>query len=161
MLVTFGKFKNTPIDLLVLKQPDYIDWMLKLINAEGPMVHVISEVKRLISIFDAKPIIKCCTSRECGKVATRGSLYHNDASPMWWCDDCNPYRTGAIAGKLEIVGTYQQALDYVNMYCSARKSDKRTIIKSFAEAKGLPSRVGKKQASEFFHIIDCNNFDSD
>ncbi len=45
---------------------------------------------------------------------------------------------------------YTQALDHIRDYCGGRKGDLNYLIRLLAEAKGLPKRVGEKQARSFF-----------
>lgn len=71
------------------------------------------------------------------------------AVPMWWCDDCDP-RLLVYEVKFQIIATYEEALDYVKANCEGRKSDYNILIRAFAQAKGLPKRVGEKQAHLFF-----------
>jgi hypothetical protein len=83
--------------------------------------------------------------------ATRCSLSRGAVRPLLcWCDDCDPYELGASAGKLRIVTSYGDALQYVHTYCRGEKPALRTLIRQLAEAKGLPERVGEQQAQDFF-----------
>jgi hypothetical protein len=45
--------------------------------------------------------------------------------------------------------TYQEAMDYAELCCLGKHHTKN-LIRSLAEAKGLPKRVGYGQAEEFF-----------
>jgi hypothetical protein len=120
-------------------------------DATGPMAIVQKEARRLISLFDKKPILKKCFGHNCSNIATRCTVYNiNVEGPFWWCDTCDPYQRGALGGKLQALITYSQAISHVDMYCRGRKEDYQSIIRSMAEAKGLPARVGKVQAAAFF-----------
>jgi hypothetical protein len=66
------------------------------------------------------------------------------------CDECNPDPIGVLEGRIQIVETYMDALTHVGNYCKSRKSDYRFLIRAFAQAKGLPKRVGEAQAQAFF-----------
>jgi hypothetical protein len=48
-----------------------------------------------------------------------------------------------------MVRTCSSVLFNVNSSCGGSRQDKRIIVKELAEAKGLPKRVGLKQAEEF------------
>ncbi len=48
--------------------------------------------------------------------------------------------------------TYTEALGHIQNYCGGRKGDLNFLIRILAEAKGLPKRVGEKQAQEFFAV---------
>lgn len=151
MEVQFGKHAGKSLELIVLKEPDYLTWMLGQSDATGAMKHAQKEAERLITIFDKKPFIKTCEGNSCGKPSTRCTVYTNNVrTPYWWCADCDPYQSGANRGKLYSVSTYRQALQHVTLHCGGRTSDYKAIIKEMAIAKGLPSRVGKPQAQKFF-----------
>jgi len=57
---------------------------------------------------------------------------------------------GILKGRTHFVITYTQALDHIPNYCGGRKGDLNYLIHLLAEAKGLPKRVGEKQARSFF-----------
>jgi len=82
-------------------------------------------------------------------MATRATAYRNDFTLMFWCDDCDPYGSGARTGTLTILRTYEEALRHVDWTGNRRRDWKRKIIRKLAEAKGLPKRVGAKQAAAF------------
>jgi hypothetical protein len=70
---------------------------------------------------------------------------------MWWCNHCDPYLHGALPGRLQIIETYVDALNYVGNYCKGRKSDYRFLILALAQAKGLPKRVGEAAVQEWLN----------
>jgi len=72
------------------------------------------------------------------------------AFPMYWCDECKPDPTGVLEGRIQIVETYMDALNHVDNYCGGKKGDYNFLIRAFAQAKGLPGRVGRAQAQTFF-----------
>ena len=110
MNVGFGKHGGMSVGTLVLKEPNYVEWILQQQNPSGQMVRVQAEVQRLIDLFDSKPFqTRKCGG--CGKPATRCSVYRDNVHSLcWWCGSCDPYQTGATDGKLELVSTYQGAL---------------------------------------------------
>jgi hypothetical protein len=118
--VTLGKYKGKSVELLVLKEPDYVNWLLAQ-NLSGPLLAVKKRAQSLIAQFDAKPVQKKCSAQTCGNLATRATVYSNNLSPYWWCANCDPYQFGANAGKLQILRTYSDALLHVELYCSGRK----------------------------------------
>lgn len=148
MKMQFGKYIDKPVELLVLKEPQYIHWLLQQ-NASGSMLTAQNEAKRLIKIFDQKPFHADCYGNECSAKATCLSLYSTNISPFWWCANCDPYQAGAMDGKLNIFCTYTAALSYVEMYRRGLKADYKKLITAIAQAKGLPSRVGESQALAF------------
>lgn len=152
MQITFGKHAGKSLELLILKQPDYIAWMLQQQNAHGAMKRVQEAAKRLMARFDAKPILKDCFGQPAAAhKATRCTVYQNNVTvPHWWCDTCDPYQSGANPGKLQVIRTYEEALAHVTFWCGGRASDYKSLVKDLAQAKGLPARVGEKQAAAFF-----------
>jgi hypothetical protein len=149
MQVTFGKYAGTSLELLMLRAPEYIHWIVQQ-SATGALLELKSEALKLMKKFDAKPFNQVCHSRTCRLGATRATVYGDSLVPYWWCANCDPYGSGANAGKLQIVRTYADALSHVEFYCSGHKSDYGKLIRDLAEAKGLPVRVGEKKAQFFF-----------
>jgi hypothetical protein len=153
MILSFGKkHAGKSLELLVLKEPDYIKWMLEQKNPGAAMKRAQDEAKRLIAKFDAMPFTENCSGHTGSPhPATRCTVYGNNVrGPYWWCDACNPYQSGANPGKLQEVRSYGQALRHVASFCGGRVSDYKSLIRDLAAAKGLPSRVGEKQAQAFF-----------
>lgn len=150
MEVTFGKHQGKSIETLVIKEPTYTAWMLLVESPTGQMKSVQKRARQLVSCFDDKPIIIECYGKGCGNRATRCTIYLNNvATPHWWCDECDPYQSGANPGKLQAVQTYQQALGHVDMYCKGRVTDARNLVRSLAQAKGLPARITEGNAKKF------------
>jgi len=151
MIVNFGKHKGKSVATLVLKEPSYIFWVLCQKDPGGPLARVKAESKRLIQIFNSKPFTeKRCYG--CKIQATRCTVYSSNVyGPMWWCNKCDPYQTGALTGKLESISAYIDALHHCDLYCSTKESMKNLIM-TLAKAKGLPKRVGEKQANNFFMV---------
>ncbi len=151
MIVSFGKHKGKSVGLLVLKEPDYVVWLLSKDDLSGAALAVKNEALRLITIYDAKPIQRHCYGRECSSQATRCTVYMTNVfTPMWWCDACDPYQAGANDGKLQSIKTYQDVLDHISLFCNGHKGSRQDLIKILARAKGLPERVGETQVSAFF-----------
>lgn len=150
MIIQFGKYRDELVQTIVLKNPDYTRWIISQNNATGQMKVVQIEIMRLIAIFDKKALNTKCAGKNCNKAATKATVYLNNLAPHWWCDNCNPYQLGANSGKIQEIKTYLQALTHVDIYCNGNKTDKKNIIRRLAQAKGLPTRVGNKQAEEFF-----------
>ncbi|MFC1485474.1 hypothetical protein ACFL55_00425, partial [Candidatus Latescibacterota bacterium] len=112
---------------------------------DARMTQFIQEARKLIALFDRKPFRVNCDGLRCSKRATRISIPpSNISSIMWWCDDCNPYQT-TINGPLHIVRYYENALSI-----NANKQELKELIRAMARAKGLPERVGEKEAQQFF-----------
>lgn len=149
MQVTFGKHHSKSMELLVLKEAAYIDWLLKE-HATGKLRDLQVYGRSLIEHFDKKQILTKCFVKSCSAHATCFSVYRDNLAPIWWCDECDPYQLGALAGRLQILRTYHDALRHAQTYCTT-VADLKTLITSLARAKGLPQRVGEPQASKFSH----------
>ncbi len=150
MIIEFGKHAGKSVETLVLKDADYTTWVLSQDSPVGQLDTVQQEVQRLIAVFDAKPYQKTCSGHGCSRPATRCTVYGpNVYLRMWWCDDCDPYQAGASRGKLFAIRTYGEAIQHCLHFCTQRSAIK-DLIKSLAQAKGLPERVGERQAAEFF-----------
>jgi hypothetical protein len=140
------------VELLMLKEPSYIKWILEQESPRGMMASVQVHIKHLALLFDQKPFTgEHCYSKTCGKQATLFTLYLDNLLPHWWCSTCDPYQTGANEGKLQSPMGYLQALRHVEVFCNNRKPDYIAIIKVISQGKGLPHRVGERQAQIFFH----------
>lgn len=149
--VTFGKHSGKSVELLMLKEPSYIKWVLEQKSPTGSMANIKSHIEHLIQVFDTKPFMgKNCWSKACQKQATKFTVYLDNLDPHWWCSECNPYQTGANSGKLQSPIDYRSALFHVELFCRNKTSDYRDIIKMISQAKGLPIRVGEPQAAKFF-----------
>jgi hypothetical protein len=146
--IGFGKYRETSPALLLIKDPDYAVWMLTQTEANGRLAEVQPVLRTKIRRFDEKPLIESCV--DCGEPATCCSVYKGTIAPRWCCDDCDPAAGGATAKKLRIIRTYADAVRHVRESCGGRKEDLRLLIRSLAQAKGLPQRVGEEQAAAFF-----------
>ena len=151
MIINCGeKHKGRSVEMVIIKDPQYVKWVLETTNVSGPLLSVREEMIRLLNVFDGKVLTKKCQGLDCNNVATGASVYKDNPNPMWWCNECDPYEHGALPGRLQIIETYVDALNHVRNYCKGRKSDYRDLIRSIAMAKGLGKRVGQEQAQEFF-----------
>ncbi len=151
MLVNFGKHKGKSVEWIVLKEPDYIKWVLDQPDPNGNLETIMTEALSLILVFDAKPIVKACHGSNCNKPAVRFTAYEGNSSSIFtWCEACDPYQTGAVHGKLRILSTYDDALHHAEFSCDGHRSDYKTIIKEIAIAKGLPRRSPETQVKAFF-----------
>jgi hypothetical protein len=150
MLITFGQHNGKSVELVILKHPEYVKWVLNQVNPKGPLVQIQNEMYRLLIIFDQKPFLTSCSGRDCTNPVTRTSVYKDNLRLMFWCDLCSPDLIGTQSGRIQIIETYVDALNHVGTYCENRKSDYRDLIRSLASAKGLGKRVGEEQAKEFF-----------
>jgi hypothetical protein len=149
MVINFGKHTGKSVEWVMLKDPSYIEWILNEPNPKGGLIPVKQEILRLINIFDRKPFLRKCTGCK-EKVAIRASFCDDNPIPWWWCNECEPDLSEILKGRIHMVITYRQALEHIHTYCGGRKADLNFLIHILAEAKGLPKRVGEKQAQSFF-----------
>ena len=149
MIINFGKYAGKSVEFLVLKAPDYVKWVLNSDGITGPLLSVKEEMCKLIEIFDRKPFLRKCTGCK-ERIAVRASFCDDNPVPWYWCSECEPDPIETRKGRIHFVVTYTQALDHIRNYCGGRKGDLNYLIHFLAEAKGLPKRVGEKQARLFF-----------
>jgi hypothetical protein len=150
-----GKHFGKIIETLVLKEADYISWLLSKRGVTGELAAARNEARRLIRIFDQKPMVEACSTDQCPNLATRLSAYVGNMRVLAWCDACDPASFGASSKRLTMIRTYFEAIDHA-MLSGGRRTAIRAIIKSLAQAKGLPSRVGEAEAEGFFAVESIN-----
>lgn len=151
MQVTFGKHKGKSVGYLLLKEPDYLKWLLEQPKSEGAMAKVKAEAIRLISIFNSKPFIRKCEGKNCQAPVSKYTTYRGSTSSIsYWCDSCDPYQLGAMKGKLSEHSTYNEAIRHIELTCGATKDGYKSIIRELALSKGLPKRSGESQIDAFF-----------
>jgi hypothetical protein len=74
--VTFGKHVGKSVELLMLKEPAYIKWVLDQQSPTGAMAKVKLHIQQLIQVFDKKSFAgKQCWAKTCAEPATRFSVY--------------------------------------------------------------------------------------
>ncbi len=117
----------------------------------SPTRERLREIKRLIAIFNRKPLLVKCSNPYCDRPATYGSLYRGSPDFLWWCDDCDPYSAGASPDRLVFVRNYAGAVTFVHRTCGNERETMRTIIKALARAKGLGPTITQSEADDFFH----------
>jgi hypothetical protein len=149
MMIAFGKHAGKSLEYLILRQPDYVMWMLDQKAATDWFADAKRELRTLIASFDQKPMVIECYA-DCGNCATRGSVGRGFTLPYWWCDACDPCQLGASPSSLVIIRTYLDVVGYVAMRCGGRRADLRKLIRELAHAKGLPTRAGRDDVVGFF-----------
>lgn len=138
MIIGTGDHAGKSTQEMFLKLPDWVQFFVR----KNPDSKISDEFRRHDKSLTAKPFTEKCN--KCEGVATRLSFYAGNASlGIAWCDSCDPYSLAARQGKLTIIKTFRQALAFVDSTCKGRRSDKRTIVRRLAEAKGFPKRAGQ------------------
>lgn len=156
MLVEFGKHATLDVRQLVLRHPDYVQWMLEQSQTGGRMALVAAKAREYITAFDSKKFAATCPGTikgvQCGRVVTRGTAYQSsggfNGDMYFWCDTCDPYQFHANAVLIE-VRKYSDAWRVAKQYGEG-KSDCIAIVKSLARAKGMPKRVTESALTSFF-----------
>ena len=155
MMIEFGKYRGMSVELLMLRDPGYANWICSQPGNVGKLAEARAQARKLARHFDRKPFVVECCGGNCKNIATRFSVF-KDASldPVWWCSECTPYSLGASPGRLAVLSRFVPAIDHVVLYCGGKGASFKKLIREFARAKGLPLRVGEKQALEFFKPDD-------
>jgi hypothetical protein len=126
-----------------LTKPDLAQWMIGQ-YPESPHGQAFIRHTR---DFDNKAFSEDC-HRKCGRKATCATVCGDSSWLYFWCDECDPLSTGAR--RVRIIYTLSQLLQHVDLSAGGTRALKRRLVRQLAEAKGLPKRVGEKQALEFF-----------
>jgi hypothetical protein len=150
MIIGFGKYRGQPAESVLLAHPDYVMWALAQDAETGPLAHLSREFGRLIDHFNSLPFIVSCVGEGCDRTAMCCTLHQRAVVPYFWCSSCNPLAERNPPAKLVRVGTYHEACYYVCAHCNNRKTDMVRLIRQLAQAKGLPDRVGEREAIAFF-----------
>jgi hypothetical protein len=90
MRLEFGKHKGKTPEEVLLKYPDYAQWMIEHLPASLHQT-IIGRMQD----FDDKGITKHCHGK-CGRKATRASACGDSGQLLLWCDKCDdPLSSGA------------------------------------------------------------------
>jgi hypothetical protein len=150
MIIDVPPHKGETAEFVLLTSPYYVAECVLTLFPNPLLRSLTTEFERLISIFDAKPILKRCHGQGCEDKATRVSICRdNIAMLQWWCDACDPCQTGAARGRIQIVRTYREALLHVQQFCNDRKRDYWEFVGELARAKGLPKNYTDAHAKIF------------
>lgn len=136
MRITSGRHKGKTLELVALKDPEFIGDLLAAKFRSEAQKLLQAEARRLVEVFDRRAFLWRCAGRDCGRMATLCSIYKSDVfNPMWWCDACDPWQFGARREALHVIRTYRDALNF----CTALgdPTAMRDLVRALAEAKGL------------------------
>jgi hypothetical protein len=145
----FGKHKGKTHEEVLLKHPDYAQWMIEHLP-ESAHQAIISRMQD----FDDKPFTADC-DREYGRKATRVTACGDSSGLCFWCDECDPLSNGAR--RVAIIYSLTGLLQHVDANADGNRALKRRIVRRLAAAKGLPKRVGEKEALDFFSQVPTYN----
>lgn len=96
----FGKHINKTIREILVREPDYVRWIIELKNTYGSMEYFQKLFRELVLLFNTTHTEKCI---RCGFDASSLSFYMgNPTDPYFWCYKCVKERPGGFAdpGKL-------------------------------------------------------------
>jgi hypothetical protein len=139
-----GKRAGKTLEEVLLKEPDFAQWYM----GNHPETAAAKEFRRLMRLLDAKSFTEDCHS--CGEPATRVSTYRGSPTLMFICDRCAPHSSGAESAKVGSAKTIGEVLRHIDGTADGHRAWKKQIVRELAEGKGLPKRVGEKQALAFF-----------
>jgi hypothetical protein len=138
-----GNHEGETTEEVLLKHPDFAQWTIQR-YPESPHGRAFI---RLTQEFDDKPFTEDCRE-ECGRKATRATACRDSSGLYFWCDECDPFSTGAR--QVAVIYTLSELLRHVDSNADGNRALKRRIVRRLAEAKGLPKRVGEEAALDFF-----------
>lgn len=142
MRITSGRHKGKSLELIVLKDPEFIWDLLSSEAKDEKQRRFRTEASRLVATFNRRAFCVRCVGRDCARLATRFTIYMSEVhAPWWWCDTCDPWQYGAGRDLIRIVRTYQDALDFSETFGDPIVA--QDIILTMAEAKGL---LGMKES---------------
>ncbi|MFA7418894.1 MAG: hypothetical protein WCZ90_04335 [Melioribacteraceae bacterium] len=149
MEITFGVHKGKTSQIVFLKEPNYVQWVLNKNSIYNDLLIIKNNFRYLIEILDTKPFKGTC--HNCRKPATRLAFWQGEVSSFYYsCDTCDSSSLGADEGQIRYVRTYSDAIKYVGNFCVGKKNIYQKMIKSMASAKGLNGRLTKENAHTFF-----------
>lgn len=151
MQINFGKHSGKTAEEVVVKHASYVSWVVSQTNPNAQMSALQKEFDRLITVLDSRPFVGKCSSTGCKNPVTNLTAYLNNDSDLYrWCDHCDPYSSGANAGKLTKVRTYADVMRHAQFSCGNTNGSYDRIVKALAKMKGLPARVSSATAIRFF-----------
>jgi hypothetical protein len=149
MIITQGlRHRGEPADLVVLSDPFYVKRTLDFRNPEGDMPEVRQDFLRLIALFDQKSLLPMC--RNCNEPAKLLAFYKGTLFFEPWCGTCIPHWMISQECRFDTFCDYMSALEYVDDFCHGEKFFYRMVIRNIAKAKGLPDKIGPREAVDFF-----------
>jgi hypothetical protein len=134
MLIPTGKYAGKTPDYLILKRPHVAQRLLQ----QSPDKKLISELKRLIKVFDDLPLVNTCHA--CLRAPTRITVSTGeDITVHFWCDAHDPRHADARrpSGGL----TFHEILAYADRHHDNPRAAKGILIAKLTKAKDLARQV--------------------
>jgi hypothetical protein len=151
MRLCFGKHRGEALEVVFLRDPEYVRWILRLeCRTTEWMTWARQESFRLVGIFDSKPLLRSCEGHGCTNPATRGGVVLGSVAPRWYCDDCDLYRLAGEPGRVRVLRSFQDAVNHVYYSCPCPESSLKALVRVMALAKGFPDQAGEREAVAFF-----------
>ena len=132
-----GELFGMRLEELLLRKPHSAQWHMW----DHPHDEETKDLHRLIEIFDSKPFVTKCD--RCKRKATVAYGEIGVDMLRFWCTKHDP---GAAFGSGVVLASVSRVMRVIP---NSRRMRKR-LMRRLAEAKGLPKRVGKRQALAFF-----------
>lgn len=156
MRMPFGKYKDHYVAEVVVKYADYVRYCFEVKNPDHQMSLVVDKMKRLIIIFDEKPITRNCMTDGCRNKATK--LFANcnieEVFVSCWCNHCDPYESDEIGEYFKEIWTYSDAAHFVRDHYNYRPYYLGAIIRSLSKAKGLNRNASGEECRLFFKRVN-------
>ena len=139
MIMSFGQYKDKHVGWVIRNDFSYFKWMKR---QEMTNRKEFQAMKKYVSILNRIPF-QCACYGKCKpkNIATRYSIYSKNPDLHYFCDECDPYSSGANNGKLFIGKTIEEL---------ARLSDCNESIKQFTTNKGLKNGMRVQSYDNFF-----------
>ena len=151
MQIKFGKHAGKSSEEVLLKHASYVAWVVSQTGANSQLAALQTDIAELTQTLDMKPFVGKCHTDGCKRPVAKLSAYlGNDKDLYKWCEQCDPYTSGANPGKLTQVRTYADVMRHVQFHCGGTKGSYDKLVKSYAKTKGLPDRVSTATAIQFF-----------
>lgn len=151
MRLRFGAHQGRTTEALLLRAPDYAEWVL----GHSPGGAIAKDFGDLIDAFDSKELRVPCTV--CARPARRLYAYRDSAILIPRCESCTLYQDSGAESVARPISSFREALDHVSQtFSRAHRRGKRRIIRKLAAAKGCPARITEATAAAFFQRVWSN-----
>ena len=145
MKLKFGRYHNKHLEDVVIDYGDYVSWMLGCKTPFQELQALLPDVRRLVTVFDSKPILLRCQKPGCGADATCIAITQSHRG-VRACATCQ------IRGEIYRIKSYGDAWLFTKLFRDDPRLFLRTLVRELAYAKGLPKRARYSDRKQFFVI---------
>lgn len=140
MNMSFGKYKDKSVAYILFNDLGYFRWM------ESQGMESKAEYKfamGLLNKLDSMPFANVKCMGECdNNLVSRISFYiGNPSAAQYYCENCDPYRSGANLGKLYFVKKVKDI---------PKGKEQNKMFQVYSTAKGIPKRKTENTLADFF-----------